>query len=72
MHLHSCIQVFVAAVKNRKLPLPESTEELHEIHRKDEDDEVLERTDQFKYVYSFPFQQLIHIEIIFQSQSKLN
>lgn len=44
-------QVFVAAFKNRKLPVPESTEELHEIHRKD--DEVLERTDQFKYVLLF-------------------
>ncbi|CAI9116613.1 OLC1v1017807C1 [Oldenlandia corymbosa var. corymbosa] len=43
-------QVFVAAIRNRSLPLPEMAEELHEIRNREagKDVEILNRTDQFK------------------------
>jgi hypothetical protein len=46
------IQVFVVAIQNRKLPIPENAEELHEIHDKETriNDEILQRTEQFRYV----------------------
>ncbi|KAF5740718.1 hypothetical protein HS088_TW11G00795 [Tripterygium wilfordii] len=46
------LQVFVAAIRNRKLPIPEKAEELHEIHDKEADlqSEILERTDQFRFL----------------------
>lgn len=37
--------------------MPESTEELHVIKDAGKGTEVLERTDQFKYVHSFPNQE---------------
>ncbi|KAJ4824043.1 hypothetical protein Tsubulata_007441 [Turnera subulata] len=45
-------QVFVAAIRNRNLPLPERADELHEIHDKEigGEDEILERTDQFRFL----------------------
>ncbi|XP_021663430.2 protein NRT1/ PTR FAMILY 4.5-like [Hevea brasiliensis] len=45
-------QVFVAAIRNRNLPIPEMTDELHEIHDKEagKQDEILERTDQFRFL----------------------
>ncbi|KAA8528575.1 hypothetical protein F0562_035930 [Nyssa sinensis] len=44
------LQVLVAAFRNRNLPIPEMTEELHEIHDKEaaRGTEILQRTDQFK------------------------
>ncbi|GLT47033.1 hypothetical protein SLA2020_207550 [Shorea laevis] len=46
------LQVFVAAIQNRNLPLPEKPEELHEIHDKvaGEQNEFLQRTDQFRFL----------------------
>ncbi|XP_038716464.1 protein NRT1/ PTR FAMILY 4.5-like [Tripterygium wilfordii] len=45
------LQVFVAAIKNRSLPTPERTEELHEIHDNEAgQSEILERTDQFRFL----------------------
>ncbi|KAL7245100.1 hypothetical protein ACSBR2_000439 [Camellia fascicularis] len=46
------LQVFVAAIRNRKLPIPETTKELHEIYDKEPGtgSEILERTDQFKFL----------------------
>ncbi|XP_019437996.1 PREDICTED: protein NRT1/ PTR FAMILY 4.5-like [Lupinus angustifolius] len=46
------IQVFVAAFRNRKVQIPENTEELHEIHEKERDDnyEILKRTEQFRFL----------------------
>ncbi|GMP45167.1 hypothetical protein CsSME_00013779 [Camellia sinensis var. sinensis] len=46
------VVVFVAAIRNRKLPIPETTKELHEIHDKEPrtGSEILERTDQFKFL----------------------
>ncbi|XP_031405520.1 protein NRT1/ PTR FAMILY 4.5-like [Punica granatum] len=46
------LQVFVAAIKNRNLPVPENTEELHEIHDQEvgESMEHLRRTDQFRFL----------------------
>ncbi|XP_061343157.1 protein NRT1/ PTR FAMILY 4.5-like [Gastrolobium bilobum] len=46
------IQVFVAALKNRQLRIPENSDELHEIHEKERGDnyEVLNRTDQFRFL----------------------
>ncbi|KAG2666486.1 hypothetical protein I3760_15G063200 [Carya illinoinensis] len=45
------LQVFVAAIRNRKLPFPENTGELLEIHDKGTNmrDEILERTEQFRF-----------------------
>lgn len=43
------LQVFVAAFRNRNLPLPENESELHQIPDKDAV-EILKRTDQLKYV----------------------
>ncbi|KHN22290.1 Nitrate transporter 1.2 [Glycine soja] len=45
------IQVFVAAFRNRKLPIPDNTDKLHEIHEKRGGDnfEILKRTDQFRF-----------------------
>ncbi|KAF9610861.1 hypothetical protein IFM89_025323 [Coptis chinensis] len=45
------LQVFVAAIRKRNLPLPELTDELHELHDKEAGmgTEVLHRTDQFRY-----------------------
>ncbi|XAR61833.1 hypothetical protein NMG60_11016357 [Bertholletia excelsa] len=44
------LQVFVAAFRNRSIPLPETTEELHEIYDKESGRqiEILLRTDQFR------------------------
>ncbi|XP_012071998.2 protein NRT1/ PTR FAMILY 4.5-like [Jatropha curcas] len=46
------IQVFVAAIRNRNHPIPDMTEELHEIHEKEiaKQDEILKRTDQFRFL----------------------
>ncbi|GKV04708.1 hypothetical protein SLEP1_g16825 [Rubroshorea leprosula] len=46
------LQVFVAAIRNRNLPLPEKAEELHEIHDKEagEQNEFLQRIDQFRFL----------------------
>ncbi|XP_023895867.1 protein NRT1/ PTR FAMILY 4.5 [Quercus suber] len=46
------LQVFVAAIQNRKLPIPENTEEFHEIHDKEArtHDEILQRTEQFRFL----------------------
>ncbi|KAL3634193.1 hypothetical protein CASFOL_021247 [Castilleja foliolosa] len=44
------IQVLVAAIRNRNIPLPDRTEELHEVHDKDEQSEILQRTDQFRFL----------------------
>ncbi|XP_027150043.1 protein NRT1/ PTR FAMILY 4.5-like [Coffea eugenioides] len=45
-------QVFVAAIRNRNLPMPELADDLHQIRdkeaRKGNEIEILERTDQFK------------------------
>ncbi|KAG5033921.1 hypothetical protein JHK87_008831 [Glycine soja] len=44
------IQVFVAAFRNRKLLIPDNTDELHEIHEKQGGDyyEIIKSTDQFR------------------------
>lgn len=41
----------MAAIQNRDLPIPEMTDDLHDIHDKEagKQDEILERTDQFRY-----------------------
>ncbi|KAL0017308.1 hypothetical protein SO802_004377 [Lithocarpus litseifolius] len=46
------LQVFVAAIQNRKLPIPENTEESHEIHDKEArtHEEILQRTEQFRFL----------------------
>ncbi|XP_057975386.1 protein NRT1/ PTR FAMILY 4.5-like [Malania oleifera] len=46
------LRVFVAAIRNRNLPLPERADELHEIHDKEAgmETEVLQRTDQFRFL----------------------
>uniref|UniRef100_A0A803NMN5 Uncharacterized protein n=1 Tax=Cannabis sativa TaxID=3483 RepID=A0A803NMN5_CANSA len=48
------LRVFVASFRNRKLPIPENADELHEIYQDKEDDnlhhEILQRTDQFKFL----------------------
>ncbi|GAA0177585.1 transporter [Lithospermum erythrorhizon] len=46
------VQVLVVAVRNRNLPLPEMTEDLHEIHDEEANmhREILPRTDQFKFL----------------------
>ncbi|KAF5747076.1 Major facilitator superfamily protein [Tripterygium wilfordii] len=46
------LQVFVVAIKNRNVPIPERAEELHEIHDKEAglQEEIIERTDQFRYL----------------------
>ncbi|KAI4366411.1 hypothetical protein MLD38_022292 [Melastoma candidum] len=46
------LQVFVVAFKNRSLPLPSKTDELHEIYDDEEDHEKehLQRTDQFRFL----------------------
>ncbi|KAK4599564.1 hypothetical protein RGQ29_009560 [Quercus rubra] len=46
------LQVFVAAIQNRKLPIPENTEEFHEIRDKEAriQDEILQRTEQFRFL----------------------
>ncbi|KAJ7958109.1 protein NRT1/ PTR FAMILY 4.5-like [Quillaja saponaria] len=46
------LQVFVAAIQNRKLAISESAEELHEIHDKEAgvSNEILQRTDQFRFL----------------------
>ncbi|KAK6115895.1 hypothetical protein DH2020_008164 [Rehmannia glutinosa] len=55
------LQVFVAAIRNRNLPLPDRAEELHEVHDKEaEQTEILQRTDQFRF--------LDHAAIVRQSQ----
>lgn len=40
----------MAAIRNRRLPIPDMSEELHELHDKEEgkDTEILQRTDQFR------------------------
>ncbi|KAL0360778.1 UNVERIFIED_CONTAM: protein NRT1/ PTR FAMILY 4.5 [Sesamum radiatum] len=43
------LQVFVVAVRNRNLPVPDMAQELHEIYDKEAGrNEILQRTDQFK------------------------
>ncbi|CAK9312611.1 unnamed protein product [Citrullus colocynthis] len=46
------LQVFVASIRNRKLPLPENVNELHEIRDKEAaiPYEILEKTDQFRFL----------------------
>ncbi|KAL2459122.1 Protein NRT1/PTR FAMILY 4.5 [Forsythia ovata] len=45
------LQVFVAAIRNRNLPIPDTAGELHEIHDKEAGQtEILQRTDQFKFL----------------------
>nr|KYP64553.1 Peptide transporter PTR2 [Cajanus cajan] len=46
------IQVFVAAFRNRKLQVPDNTDELHETHEKQRGDdyEILKKTDQFRFL----------------------
>ncbi|XP_076918474.1 protein NRT1/ PTR FAMILY 4.5-like [Bidens hawaiensis] len=46
------LQVFVVAIKNRNLPVPERTQELHEIHDKESgtSTDILQKTDQFRYL----------------------
>ncbi|KAK4481491.1 hypothetical protein RD792_012391 [Penstemon davidsonii] len=46
------LQVFVVATRRRKLPSPDMAQELHEIHDKEAagNDEILQRTDQFKFL----------------------
>ncbi|KAL3840363.1 hypothetical protein ACJIZ3_024954 [Penstemon smallii] len=46
------LQVFVVATRQRKLPSPNMAQELHEIHDKEAagNDEILQRTDQFKFL----------------------
>ncbi|KAL2346373.1 hypothetical protein Fmac_000373 [Flemingia macrophylla] len=46
------IQVFVATFRNRKLQIPDNTDELHEIHEKrgGDDYEILKRTNQFRFL----------------------
>ncbi|KAL9396620.1 hypothetical protein Peur_010873 [Populus x canadensis] len=50
--LTSFAQVFVAAIRNRGLPIPEKAEELHEIYDKDAGvkREILPWTDQFRFL----------------------
>jgi hypothetical protein len=45
----------VAAIRNRKLPIPENAEELLEVHGKGTSihNEILQRTEQFRYVIKF-------------------
>ncbi|KAJ9166176.1 hypothetical protein P3X46_020960 [Hevea brasiliensis] len=45
-------QVFVASIRNGNLPIPEMTDELHEIHDKEagKQEEILGRTDQFRFL----------------------
>ncbi|KAI4321542.1 hypothetical protein MLD38_034910 [Melastoma candidum] len=45
-------QVFVASARNRDLPLPSMNDQLHEIYDKEagEQEEILERTDQFRFL----------------------
>ncbi|GJT02267.1 NRT1/ PTR family 4.5-like protein [Tanacetum coccineum] len=44
------LQVFVVAIRNRKIPLPENTEELHDIRDKEigMTSDIIQRTDQFR------------------------
>ncbi|KAL8257080.1 hypothetical protein R6Q59_029121 [Mikania micrantha] len=46
------LQVFVVAIKNRNIPIPDMTKELHEINDKESGvaTVILERTDQFRYL----------------------
>ncbi|KAE8657109.1 putative Nitrate transporter 1:2 [Hibiscus syriacus] len=46
------IQVFVVAIRNRKLPQPEAGDELHEVRDKEAGvhNEILPRTDQFRFL----------------------
>ncbi|PIN19104.1 H+/oligopeptide symporter [Handroanthus impetiginosus] len=45
------LQVFVAAIRNRNLPLPANADELHEVHDKEaEQNEILQRTNQFRFL----------------------
>ncbi|XP_009766629.1 protein NRT1/ PTR FAMILY 4.5-like [Nicotiana tabacum] len=45
-------QVFVAAFRNRNLPLPQNKEDLHQIKSREPENgtEILQRTDQFKFL----------------------
>ncbi|KAK3423094.1 hypothetical protein EUGRSUZ_F00037 [Eucalyptus grandis] len=46
------MQVLVAAIKKRSLPIPTMTDELHEVHDREPgvNDEILPRTDQFRFL----------------------
>ncbi|KAF5178385.1 NRT1/ PTR FAMILY 4.4 [Thalictrum thalictroides] len=46
------LQVFVAAIRNRNLPVPASTDELHELYDKESGmgTEILRRSDQFRFL----------------------
>lgn len=59
-------QVFVAAIRNRNLPIPERSDELHEIQDKEAgvENEILQRTDQFRY-YKFVFVTTILVTLIY-------
>lgn len=56
----------MAAIQNRKLPIPENTEEFHEIHDKEArtQDEILQRTEQFRYICYQKFQSYLTIYIL--------
>ena len=57
-------QVFVAAFRNRNLPLPQNKDDLHQIRSGEPENgtEILQRTDQFKYsITPFQFQFLVGI-----------
>jgi hypothetical protein len=43
----------VAAFKNRKLQIPENEDEMHEIQEKGDNNEILKRTDQFRYIETY-------------------
>ena len=65
----------MAAIQNRKLPIPENTEEFHEIHDKEArtHDEILQRTEQFRYICYQNFQSYLTIYIyIYIYYVKLN
>lgn len=55
----------MAAIQNRKLPIPENTEEFHEIRDKEAriQDEILQRTEQFGYICYQKFQSYLIIYI---------
>jgi hypothetical protein len=51
----------VVAIRNRKLQIPENAEELLEVHGKGTrmNDEILQRTDQFRYIILSYFRIMI-------------
>lgn len=64
------MQVFVVALRNRNLRLPENEHELHEIQDKEAryHTEILQKTEQFKYVNTFySFSSYIYIAYMIES-----